>query len=185
VSCRSAAACTAVGEDGNNALAETWNGSKWTVSAALNGGNGATQSQLNGVSCPSATALCTAVGYYEVSGPSLLTLGEGLSNGGASRGTTPSPGRTVSLLNGVSCTSAQTCWAVGFYDTFRGVRVTLGEFWNGFNWSFGNVPEPNGGFTPSFLNGVSCASTGPCTAVGEYQNGGTFVTLAERFTPSS
>jgi hypothetical protein len=34
----------------------------------------------------------------------------------------------------------------------------------------------------SSLNGVSCASASACTAVGDYNNGTTGVTLAERWT---
>jgi hypothetical protein len=64
VSCASRTACTAVGDyydpvsGATASLAETWNGTSWTIQPTLNPG---TVSYLYGVSCSSATA-CTAVG---------------------------------------------------------------------------------------------------------------------------
>ena len=66
VSCVSASACTAVGYYNNSTasvtLAERWNGTKWSIERTPNP-NGASNSELDGVSCVSASA-CTAVGYY-------------------------------------------------------------------------------------------------------------------------
>ena len=74
VSCVSATACTAVGNYNNGttrvALAEGWNGTKWSIQTTPNPAGGS-NSMLNGVSCASATA-CTAVG-----GSSNGTLAEG------------------------------------------------------------------------------------------------------------
>ena len=71
VSCTSATACTAVGwafpPYGNKpyqtvALAESWDGTSWTLGSPLNPLS-ATQTALLAVSCP-ATAVCTAVGRW-------------------------------------------------------------------------------------------------------------------------
>ena len=91
---------------------------------------------------------------------------------------TPNPaGGSGSILNGVSCTSARACTAVG--DYFNGTAsVTLAERWNGTRWSIRHPPNPAGA-SDVFLNGVSCTSASACTAVGEYFNGTAGVTLAE------
>jgi len=67
VSCASTRACSAVGYYYNSSgdlvtLAERWNGTSWAVQPTPNP-TGAMQSELWGVSCPSASA-CSAVGYY-------------------------------------------------------------------------------------------------------------------------
>src|SRR5436305_1806923 len=47
-------------------------------------------------------------------------------------------------------------------------------------WSIQHTPNPSGG-SDILLSSVSCASTSACRAVGGYNNGTTFVTLAERW----
>jgi hypothetical protein len=182
VSCTFTNACVAVGTRGNLTLTEHWNGSSW--SASPNTVPGAQSNRLGGVSCTSPTA-CEIVGQDTIPGPTVLTLGA-FSPGSTSMSLqkTPSPGRTVSLLEGDSCTGTpQQCWAVGTFDTFRGTRVTLGEFWDGFQWNFENTPDPNHGFSPSSLSSVSCTSNSACIAVGDWQPSNSFgLTLAEQFT---
>jgi hypothetical protein len=79
VSCASTTACTAVGHylTATNAyamLAETGNGTSWTVQSAPTP-SGTTIAGLTGISCTS-TSACTAVGWYET-GPELYdTLAE-------------------------------------------------------------------------------------------------------------
>ena len=75
ISCTSASACTAVGDYANNqvledTLAESWNGTAWTIQSTLN--NNADNSLL-GVACATAT-ICTAVGESDGDG--------GFSSGG-------------------------------------------------------------------------------------------------------
>jgi hypothetical protein len=80
----------------------------------------------------------------------------------------PNQGTGRNALQGVSCASATTCTAVGFYDTSGGrFPRTLIESWNGTGWSV--VPNPNRG-SESTLDGVSCASATACMAVGTYYN---------------
>jgi hypothetical protein len=68
VSCNSASACTAVGNfkeaTGNRKpLAETWNGSSWSVKSVPNPGDAVGNVKLRAVSCLSASS-CFAVGNY-------------------------------------------------------------------------------------------------------------------------
>ena len=73
-------------------------------------------------------------------------------------------GAAESYLEGVSCTSAITCTAVG-YERFP--PVTLAERWNGTSWTLQPTPDPIGGQSDSRrLEGVSCSSVTTCTAVG-------------------
>jgi hypothetical protein len=120
---------------------------------------GSTASLLGAVSCPGA-ASCTAVGEYFTGGGTELTLAEHW-NGSAWRiQSTPNPaGASLSLLRGVSCTSARACVAVGTEVT-AGRIGPLAERWNGRSWSL--IPPAPGG--P--LAAVSCSSATACTAVG-------------------
>ena len=87
------------------------------------------------------------------------------------------PGATQSSLNGVSCTSATVCVAVGSYLNTSSQSVTLAERWDGSEWSLQTTPNPRQG---GALSGVSCASSTSCVAVG-YTNpsGKEMKTLAE------
>jgi hypothetical protein len=55
-------------------LVEHWNGSKWSVQATPNPSS-ASSSQLEGISCTSATR-CTAAGLYTISSGPSFTLAE-------------------------------------------------------------------------------------------------------------
>jgi hypothetical protein len=59
--------------------------------------------------------------------------------------TTPNPpGATGSYLNGVSCTSATECIAVGDYTNRAGNYLTLAEVWNGHVWRIQPTANPVG-----------------------------------------
>jgi len=167
VSCTSATACTAVGDDNSNqvTLAERWNGSTWTIQATPSGVS------LNGVSCTSATA-CIAVG----SGG----LAERWDGSTWTTQTTPSGGS----LNAVSCTSATACTAVGESGPSIGNGGTLAERWDGTSWTIQTTPNPSGPPSSNLL-GVSCTSATKCTAVGLSGDGQTIASispLAERYS---
>src|SRR5205085_3421309 len=79
VSCTSARACTAFGDNRINAdtgmtLEERWDGTAWTIETTPNP-TSATRSSLEGVSCASATA-CTATGFSSDSPGTQVTLAE-------------------------------------------------------------------------------------------------------------
>lgn len=199
VSCTSSSACTAVGgsykegvfERTNEvAIAEVWNGSSWSIQS-VSSPTGAKGIVLSGVSCASSSA-CTAVGNYDNSSGTQVTLAERWNGTSWSVQTTPNPAEaTYSVLNGVACTSSTACVAVGGSHKeghgFGGESTSsaLAEVWNGASWSAQSVPSPTGA-KGIVLSGVSCASSSACTAVGNYNNiSGTQVTLAEVWNGSS
>src|SRR5262249_51052316 len=77
---------------------------------------------------------------------------------------TPTGGQVISL-NGVSCTSASACTAVGSYFTRNAGPLNLAETWNGTAWRVPATPSPNAQGRNQ-LNSVSCTSPRACTAVG-------------------
>jgi hypothetical protein len=122
VSCRSATACIATGNSGNVdaevTLAERWNGRKWVVQptpspSGTNNPSGTSASELAGVSCSSAKACIAAGDYFNRSGTQ-VTLAERWNGRKWAFQSTPNPSHAaVSLLIGVSCSSATACTAVG------------------------------------------------------------------------
>jgi hypothetical protein len=82
----------------------------------------------------------------------------------------------------VSCAAADSCTAVGQSTssnlTSFGQLQTLAEGWDGTTWSIPATPDPSTG--QNILSGVSCGTSGACTAVGQFQDpGGIQATLAE------
>jgi hypothetical protein len=100
---------------------------------------------------------------------------------------TPKPaGATSSQLNGVSCSGATNCVAVGYYSA-SGKTAALVQNWNGGNWTIQATPNPSG-TTSNRLTAVSCNAAAVCTAVGpvglaERRNGGNWV-IEPTVTPS-
>ena len=172
VSCPSTTSCFAVGETDANrpfsypGLVEHWNGSSWTVATSPDPGGALTS--LTGVSCSDATN-CVAVGYsagigaYEPASP----VAERWDGSGWSLVTIPSHSQ-VTLLNGVSCPSPDSCFAVGSAGIPQiGYQNSVVESWNGRSWS--NVTSAKrSGTDGTFLNAVSCPSATNCFAVGGY-----------------
>lgn len=198
VSCPAANDCMAVGwflgqipgtsAFQNFTLAETWNGSTWTVlpspSPRLPGGG----ALLNSVSCTSTTS-CMAVGqtqvFHEPGGFTILhPFAESWNGTSWSVVATPTLTNTGASLNGVSCTGASNCMAVGNEGTRRNPTLfTLAEQWNGTSWQVVTTPPP---LTPggTALNTVSCTSPGACMATGFFgfnDGTGTQLTLAEQW----
>jgi hypothetical protein len=123
VSCTSITACVAVGDfgtiPGKQTLAESLSGTTWAVQTTPNP-IGAGTSILNGVSCASVTA-CIAVGDSTSFAGAETTLAEGLSGTTWALQTSPNPtGGSNNTLNGLSCTSATACNAVGSYTDSSG-----------------------------------------------------------------
>ena len=162
VSCVSPAGCMAVGsyygthQGGapETALAESWNGTRWSVAPASRPVRGV----LLGVSCTSA-ASCVAVGRSGVN-PTTQFME---SWNGTTWSVMPAAATVGSELLGVSCVSAADCTAVG--DRFRSPRdLTFIESWNGTTWS--TVPSPDTKAGQDSLVSVSCVSRTACTAAG-------------------
>lgn len=174
VSCAKASACIAVGRYTSSegtmlALAEGWNGSRWTIQATLKPGRGRT-SELDGVWCASANA-CTAAGSYTNTFGTSLTLAERWNGSGWAIQSTPNVDRNVGgKLTAISCGSARRCTAVGYNVNPVGMDVTMGQEWNGVAWRDRTTPNLVGA-VPTRLSGVSCVSNRDCTAVGDYAAG--------------
>ncbi len=171
VSCWSARACTAVGNDQTRTgrditLAEAWHGTSWKVQRTPDPAGGSPG--FTGVSCPAA-GFCAAVGSY--SNPRTL-LGTPFAEvwNGRSWTSVPVPvpaGAPSAALSGVSCVSADFCAAVGSAVNSSGTQLYFAESWNGTAWRIQPVPSPSG--APfAVLNGVSCVSATFCAAVGAF-----------------
>ena len=175
VSCATASRCVAVGRYANGngvgrTLAESWNGSTWSVAASLTP-SGSPNSALYGVSCPSSTS-CLAVGHSY--SPSLAAKDETLAeawNGSSWRYVaSPSPSTTSSLY-GVSCAEAANCLAVGLFFNSSGDYQTVAQAWHGTTMSIVNQD--------AVLPGVSCVTVSRCVAVGSALSGSVSRTVAE------
>ena len=176
VSCTSSSACTAVGNSGNGGtLAERWDGTSWAIQATPNP-SGSAFTVLSSVACTSSSACIAVGGRVDNSGNGAGTLAERW-NGKAWR-IVPTLGRTGLdiALNGVSCTSASACTAVGS----AGPVTTLAERWNGTTWRVQPTPNPQGGQN-IFLTSVACPTSSACTALGLNLTGSGPFTLAERW----
>jgi hypothetical protein len=166
VSCASSIACMAVGLG----LSQSWNGKEWkagTLAVPAEGEKlGAT-----GVSCTAANE-CTAVGYYFPKGSAKnLAFAERWNGKEWSIQTLPTPkGAETTLLDGVSCTSATSCTAVGG-DSEGGHSHAIAVTWNGTEWLLHTVAKPAEEKSSTLLS-VSCLSSKACTAVGRYEGSG-------------
>lgn len=170
VSCWSSTGCMAVGryldrEVQFAAVAESWNGSSWSVMpmaapAALR------RISLGGVSCWSVSG-CVAVGTGYTSSNTQAPFAERWNGARWLFSTVPLPaGAGAGELLGLSCTGASACTAVG--ETHGGgTEQTLVDRWNGSAWSAQPTPNPANG-APAGLDAVSCAGTTACVAVGSY-----------------
>ncbi len=184
--CLSAKACTAVGYYEGSVtqltLAESWNGTTWSVEPTPNL-PGEPGNALYGVSCRSARQ-CVAVGNYSASNGSVGPLAEAWNGRKWSVQRTPAPaGAQDTYLFAAACPSASVCLAVGYTaagDTTR----TLAEQWNGRTWSIKPAPPPAGS-VQSELSGISCRSARACVAVGSDTAAVVTRTLAQTWTGSA
>jgi hypothetical protein len=178
VSCSGPLACTAVGttiEAGYETLVEAWNGTSWSIVLSPNTPSSA-NNILNGVSCAGLSA-CTAVGYSNSGTTSTdQTLTETWNGGAWSIVSSPDTSSTESnYLEGVSCTEASACVAVGEY--FNGtVDQTLVEVWNGTSWAIASSPDTSTS-QDNVLFAVACTGTSTCRAVGYSSDGANPQTL--------
>ena len=156
--------------------------STWTLEPTPTPAQGV-DGQLLAVSCLTAND-CTAVGgYTSTAGP--VPLAERWDGSTWSIQTTPVPtGANFSILDGVSCTSATNCMAVGSYETPGSNSLPLAEHWDGSSWSIQAMPVPAGGFGFQ-VKAVSCPTAASCTAVGQYQTGTVPLSLGEGWNGST
>jgi hypothetical protein len=174
VSCTTVNFCEAVGSytpsgepeaEHERTLAETWNGTHWTVQFTKNPGLTTWADRLTGVSCTGPN-MCEAVGYYTKPLGKVGTFAEGWNGVKWKLQTTIDPTTYTNDLNGVSCTSATDCEAVGNYTTgFRAPNMAVMEMWNGSTWQVQSTSIAGA------LSSVSCSSSSDCQAVGEIAAG--------------
>jgi hypothetical protein len=188
VSCVFSGDCMAVGTMTSSSnvavpLVEHWNGSAWSVLPAPRPTS--LGSFLKGVSC-TASNFCAAAGYYMSSATTKDPLVELWGGSKWQIVPAPTPGTAQEgWLDGVACTSATACTAVGSYTTSTATGgLTLALAYHGSNfWTV--VKSPNPTTEGAGLLGVSCRS-GICLAVGTNKTApGSVATLAEEWTGSS
>jgi hypothetical protein len=120
ISCAAATNCTAVGSadvSGTSDWAEVaghWDGSSWSMTATPLPA-GSVISQLNGVSCATASS-CTAVGWSTKNYPRVLDATAEQWNGNTWTVQSTAKPATRQVLQGISCPSATICTAVGGYN---------------------------------------------------------------------
>ncbi len=123
---------------------------------------------LAGVSCSSPTN-CFAVGSSSPSNArSARTLTERWNGTTWSKVASPNvAGSVVNRLAGVSCTSAKSCFAVGYTSTATtgATADVLLTRWNGNTWSIVATPKQPGA-TLRQLVAVSCTTATNCVAIG-------------------
>ncbi len=157
VSCTAPTACIAVGGLYHRAV-DRWNGKRWLV-----------------VPAPHVVGL-TAVSCVSVNGCVVVSDDERAARWNGRRWAVQSFPATETV-GSVSCLSADSCWVGG-----RGHRGQAAmEHWDGRTWSVQRVPQ-RARSDESEIDGLSCAKTIGCTAVGAYYAGSGSLTgaLVER-----
>lgn len=187
VSCMAAASCTATGfysdtSNSRHALVATETGGKWGRAVEftlLPAGASGTWSSLYGVSCVS-NGNCAAVGAYEDSSSAshAMAVTEAAGKWGkATELVLPSgadPSQPNAELEGVSCSSAGNCAGFGVYSNTGSYSLDMVATETGGKWArAAEVSAPAGSIGFNTIsggsgNGVACAKTGSCTAVGGY-----------------
>ena len=136
----------------------------WQIVASPN--QSTTQdNELGGVTCVSASD-CWAVGNY-YTGTNYQTLIEHWDGIAWTMVASPNSSTTdTNLLHGVTCTSANDCWAVGKYKLPANVAdQTLIEHWDGNSWST-TVSANTAPVLNNTLQDVTCISASDCWAIG-------------------
>lgn len=180
VSCVDTSHCWAVGQNGSsptNTLIEAWNGTAWSAQTSPN--QGTSTNQLFGVSCVSASDCWAAGQYLDTTGGRFQNLIAGFNGtswtipSGLSNTDNNTPAETSNNLQGVTCTSASNCWAVGtYFSVAAGQQQTLIDVFDGSAWTLvPNTPNNTIGTAKSnTLDGVACSDAGHCAAVGDLTN---------------
>jgi hypothetical protein len=183
ISCASARFCVAVGDYTKGVIgpfpplqegfADTWNGTKWTITKKVQLRSGSYQSYLDDVSCRS-SASCVAVGGSSVPftlisrlAMTAVAVTEVWNGRKWTQVNAPATARGHGQLTDVSCWSARNCVAAGYsyriISAVSTVTTALADSWNGRRWTVAKLPAT--GPSPA-LNAVSCVSARSCLAVG-------------------
>jgi lysophospholipase L1-like esterase len=173
VSCTSPNSCDAVGtyqdEHGwEHPLVEHWEGAAWTVQQVADPdppGPNANNSELDGVSCPTAIS-CMAVGTtWSQAEDGYRSLTENTNGSVWYEQAFPDlPETFQDPLESVSCTASTNCVAVGAYskkDEIESAGILAGH-WTGTAWT----PFLTSGGSES-LRSIACTPTSWCLAVSQ------------------
>jgi hypothetical protein len=168
------------------ALAERWNGRRWSIQAVPDP-PGARTTELLAVSCGSARR-CVAVGFSSGqedagSGPMVVDRWNGTR---WSIQTMPLPADSrpnSGSLNAISCRSS-SCTAVGSYVNPFGKQAALVERWDGTSWSVQAAIKPRRA-TRFWFEEVSCPAAQACMALGTDTGPGGQRTLVESWRGGS
>ncbi len=119
-------------------------GTKWEIQPTPDTGL-ASYTEVTGVSCGSSTLSCIAVGWYyesESGADDAITMAYSGANSWELQSPQPTQPDYRQVFNGISCTAANSCEAVGTqYDTSE-AGMTLAEFWNGTTWTVQTTENP-------------------------------------------
>jgi hypothetical protein len=194
VACPSAASCWAVGDyfvgsypSDHYTLIEHWDGTSWSIVPSPNPD---VEQYLNSVTCTSGSD-CWAVGFCVIGTSNTANFNQTLIEhwDGTSWTVVTSPNTATTqnnFLNGVTCTSASDCWAIGDYDVNGpNFHKTLIEHWDGRSWSLVTSPD-NSPNQDNELLSVACTSASDCWTTGYYVAGsGVRQTLIEHWDGTS
>jgi hypothetical protein len=183
VSCGSTTNCVAVGtwtvsqEPVQNAVAQIWNGKKWTWDTELPAnGNPA---QVNAVSCVGTFCMAAGVASNDSAGASIAVGDKFDATSQVWTDVSPS-------LGGICAEFADCAWAAVIACGNSASCITLGgpsgsQFWNGSAWQSAKAMSAGRG---SALQDVSCGGS-DCLAVGFRTVAGKKRTLAELWNGSA
>jgi hypothetical protein len=180
VTCRAAAWCAAVGGYGNatapsgvpanHAVAEFWNGKKWSLNRvpAPAGTKGA---WLYGLACPSSST-CIATGGERRSNGTVRPLIETWNRASRKwRAASPAAAGKQPSVGAVSCLSARHCLAVGSGDQTSAQTSPFSLSWNGRSWKYTRMPYPLGGSKEANeMSSIQCLSPTLCIAAADEGN---------------
>lgn len=166
ISCATSLACWALAIDGNGSqvvLATTDGWNTWTTESVPSG-----VGALIGISCPNISDCWAVGGEISISDSAISVSGSvvATTDGGSTWNVQSLPSGT-GILASISCTSSSTCWTVGADvtgsspTTFSTSAIALNTTDAGSTWTSQSIPSSAG-----ILDGVSCASSSDCWAVG-------------------
>ncbi|HUA73714.1 MAG TPA: hypothetical protein VL988_03060 [Solirubrobacteraceae bacterium] len=163
VSCGSGTSCMAIGVS----FVERWNGSEWSLMATPPSLPGTTPGGFSAVDCFSATK-CVVIGDDDPTEHTSVPVAKYWNGSEWSVQELPVPSENhFAVFHDVDCPSATECMAVGEDQLLNGHWVPLAERWNGTSWSLVSAERP-AGYEYVAFEGVSCAGTSNCMAVGAY-----------------
>jgi putative cell wall-binding protein len=170
--CTSAQACVAVGtylaqldgEEQEEGLVETEQAGTWQV---VSTGTLA----LSAIACRSSDG-CTAAGVqYSGSGAAPVVATQSGSSWVPSPVSLPSDSAGFQGFTGIACPASGSCIAVGFYANSSGSNYPVLATQSDGSWQGVSVAPPEGSSSGA-LTGISCPTSGLCTAVGTSDVGG-------------